>query len=138
MVDLLFVGICFGIAFADALGHHASIALGVAGVLAVIALHAGRVFEKISAQRTAHDVVELALHKLVAVHFVDFLLALTNSALAAKTGFQGSAFPRVLHEVEAELDLSSRLKVEPTVYRLRYDGGLSGGLLGRIHGALVL
>lgn len=59
VVDLLFVRVRFCIGFAYALRDNAGIAFCVTSVLAILALHACRIFEKISTQRTTHDVVEL-------------------------------------------------------------------------------
>lgn len=120
VVDLLFVRIGFGIALADTLGDDAGIAFVVAGILAVFALHTSRVLEEIPAKRTTHDVVELVLDKLVAIHLVDFLLALSNSALSSKTKIRLS-LSVFLDEAELELDLSSGLKVEPSVNRTGND-----------------
>lgn len=113
MVDLFLVRIGFGVALTDALGNDALVALGVASVFAVLALHAGRVFEEIAAESTAHDVVELMLDKLVAVHLVDFLLALADGALSTETDVDGSSIFVLLDKVHLELDLSHGLEVEP-------------------------
>lgn len=86
VVDLLLLRVRLSIRLADTLGDNARVALCVAGVLAILALHTCRVFEKVTAERAAHDVVELALHKLVSVDIVDFLLALTNGTLSTETG----------------------------------------------------
>lgn len=120
VVDLFFVRIGFCIALADTLGDHARIAFGMAGVLAVFALHTRRVLEEISAKRTAHDVVELVLDKLVTIHLVDFLLALSNGTLSSQTKVHLS-LSVFLDEAELELDLSSRLKVEPSINRTGND-----------------
>ena len=85
VVELGLVWIGFGVRLCDTLGDHLGVALLVAGVVAVGTLHARRVFEEIAAERAAHDVVELLLHKLVAILFDDLFLALTNSTLATKT-----------------------------------------------------
>lgn len=120
VIDLLFVRIGFRIALADTLGNDARIALVVAGILAVFALHTSRVLEEISTKRTAHDVVELVLDKLVAVHFVNLFFALSNSALSSQTKIHLS-LSVFLDEGELELDLASRLKVEPSVNRTGND-----------------
>lgn len=59
VVQLLFVWIRLRIRFANALGDHFRIALLVAGIFAVFALHPGGVFEEFSTQSTSHNVVEL-------------------------------------------------------------------------------
>ena len=84
VVDLLLVGVGLGVGLGNTLGDDARVALGMAEVLAILALHAGRVLEEISAEGTAHYVVELPLHKLVTVHLVDLFLALADGALAAE------------------------------------------------------
>lgn len=109
MIDLLLVWVGFGVTLADTLCNHAGIALGMAGVLAVLALHAGGVLEEIAAKRAAHNVVELVLDELVAVHLVDFLLALTNSALSAKSKVNRAAVRVRLDEAHLQLDLTCGL-----------------------------
>ena len=44
MVELLFVGIGFGVRFTDTFGDDFSVALLVTRVFAILALHTGRVF----------------------------------------------------------------------------------------------
>jgi hypothetical protein len=100
MVDLLLVRVGLGVALADALGDDARVALRVAGILAVFALHTGGIFQELTTESTAHDVVELLLHKLVAVHLVNFLLTLSDSALSAKTKVDGAAVLVLLDEAE--------------------------------------
>ncbi len=82
MVDLLLVRIRLGIALANALGDDTRITLCVASVLAVLALHAGRVLEEVAAKGASHNVVELVLDELMAVHLVDLLLALADGTLS--------------------------------------------------------
>jgi hypothetical protein len=60
-------------------------ALLVTDVLAVVALHAGRVEEELAAVGAEDDGVELPLNELVAVLLVDLFLALANGALTAET-----------------------------------------------------
>lgn len=83
VIDLLLVRVRLCIALTNALGDHAGITFGVAGVLAVFALHSRRVFEKVAAERTAHDVVELMLDELVPKDVVDFLFALSDGTFAS-------------------------------------------------------
>jgi phosphatidylglycerophosphatase A len=85
VVDLLLVRIRLSIALADTLGDNSRITLGVASVLAVLALHASRVLEELPTERTTHDVVELVLDELVAVHFVHLFLSLADGTLSSKT-----------------------------------------------------
>lgn len=85
VVELRFVRIGLGIRLGDALGDHLLVALFVASVSAVCALHAGSVLEKLAAKRASHNVVKLLLDKLVAILLHNFLLALTNGTLAVET-----------------------------------------------------
>ena len=55
------------------------------GVPTVLALVSGRVEQKLVAEGTEDDLVELPLDELVAVHLVDFVLALTDCTLTAET-----------------------------------------------------
>ena len=84
VVDLGLVRIGLVIGLRNALGDDFAIASLVAGKLAVRALHASRILEQFSAQRAAHDVVELLLDELVAILLVDFFLALTDGTLATQ------------------------------------------------------
>ena len=96
VVDFFLVRIRLGVGFADALGDHAGVAFGVAGVLAVFALHAGRVLQEVATQGTAHDVVELLGNELVALFLVDFLLLLANGTLTVETDIERSAVLQLL------------------------------------------
>src|SRR5690242_3295596 len=107
VVDLFLVRISLSITLADTLGNNAGVALVVTSVLAIFALHTRRVLKEISAEGTAHDVVKLVLDKLVAEHFVNFLLALSNSTLSAQTEIHLSLVSVFLDETEFELNLSS-------------------------------
>jgi hypothetical protein len=109
VVDLFFVRIGLGVALADTLCDHAGIALGVASVLAVLALHTCRVLEEIPAKCAAHNVVELVLDKFVAVHLVNLLLALTNGTLSTKAKIDGAAISVGFDEAHLQLDLACRL-----------------------------
>ena len=59
MIDLLLVWIRFCIGFAYTLGNDAGIAFRMASVLAILALHSSRVFEKVATEGATHNVVEL-------------------------------------------------------------------------------
>ena len=85
MVDLLFLRVRLSVTLADTFGDNAGVTLGVASVLAVLALHTGRVLEEISAERTAHDIVELLRYEFVSLFLVDFFLSLTNRTLPIQT-----------------------------------------------------
>lgn len=59
VIDLLLVWIRFCIGFAYTLGNDAGIAFRMASVLAILALHTSRIFEKVPTQCTTHNIVEL-------------------------------------------------------------------------------
>lgn len=59
MIDFLLVRIRLCVGLAYTLSYNTSITFSVASIFAVLALHASGVFEKIAAESTAHDVVEL-------------------------------------------------------------------------------
>ena len=67
MVQLLLVRISLCVRFAYAHGDYFPIALLVAGVFAILTLHASRVFEELPAESAAHDIIELLKHELVPV-----------------------------------------------------------------------
>lgn len=115
MVDLFLVRVRFRVGLADTLGDDTGITLGVAGVFAVLALHAGRIFEEVAAKSTAHDVVKLLLDELVPIHLVHIFFPLSNSTLSAKTKIELLTFLGLLDEIHAQLDLSSGLEVEPAL-----------------------
>lgn len=112
VVDLLLLRVRLSITLTDALGDDAGIAFGVAGVFAVFALHASRVLQEVTAQSTSHDVVELLLYELVAVHLMHLLLALTNSAFSSKTKVHLPTVLVGLDKAHLELKLTTRLKIE--------------------------
>ncbi len=80
VVDLVLVRVGLRIARTNAFGDDTRIAPGVDSVLAVLALHTSRGHEQVPTESTVHDVVELALDKLVAV----YLLALSYSILSVQ------------------------------------------------------
>ena len=96
MVDLLLVRVGFVVGLANTLGHNLGVALLVAGVFAVGTLHTRSILEEFSAQRTAHDVVELLGNELVALFLVDFLLLLANGTLTVETDIERSAVLQLL------------------------------------------
>ena len=67
MIDFLLVRICFRVRFTDTFGDDFGIALLVTGVFAVLALHSGRILQKLSTQRAAHDIVELLENEFMAI-----------------------------------------------------------------------
>ena len=82
MVEFFLFRVRFGIRFRYALGNHFLVALFVASIFAVRALHASGILEKFAAERAPHDVVKLLLHELVAIHLVDFFLLCSNSTFS--------------------------------------------------------
>jgi hypothetical protein len=96
VVDLLLVGIGLVVRLADTFGDNLLVALAVAGILAVRALHARSVLEELSAQRTAHDVVELLGDELVALLLVNLFLLLTHGTLAVETNVEGPTILELL------------------------------------------
>lgn len=88
VVDLLLVGVGLVVRLADTLGDDLLVALAVAGILAVRTLHARSVLEELSAQRAAHDVVELLGNELVALLFVNLFLLLAHGTLAVETDIE--------------------------------------------------
>lgn len=135
MVDFLLLGVGLSIRLADTLGDNTGVALRVASIFAVLALHTGRVLQKVTTECTTHYVVELPLHKLVSIDIVNLLLPLTNGTLSAQSGAKLSFIVRRLDEVQTQLDLASRLQVEPFIHRLR---GLMSSLDWRIGRLSVL
>lgn len=120
MIDLLLIRISLRIGFTDALRNHAGVALRVAGVLAVLALHTGRVLQEVAAKRTSHDIVKLLRYELVSEHLVDQLLTLANGSLTVKTNIEWSPVLGLLDEAERQMDLTRRLQCEPSIDRLRW------------------
>ena len=96
MVDLFFLGICFIVCFADALGDHLGVALAMASVFAIRTLHARGVLEEFSTERTAHNVVELLCDELVALLLVNLFLLLTHGTLTIETNVEGTAILQLL------------------------------------------
>lgn len=88
MIDLLLIRISLRVGFTDTLCNHAGVTFGVAGVLAVLALHTGRVLQEVPAKCTSHNIVELLRHELVTKHLVNQLLALANGSLTVKTDIE--------------------------------------------------
>jgi hypothetical protein len=67
VVQLLLVGICFRIRFADALCDNLWVALFMTCVFTILALHAGRILQKVSAESTTHNIIELLQNELMPV-----------------------------------------------------------------------
>ena len=101
MVELDLIRITIGIGFADTLGDHARIAVGVTCVLAVFALHARAVFEKLTAVCATHDVEELLGNESVTISFLNILLLLTNGAFPPQSEIEICLAFILLDEAEA-------------------------------------
>lgn len=89
MVDLFFVWISFVICLAYTFCHHFRIALSMASIFAICALHASGVFQEISTKSTTHNVVELLSNKLVALLLMDLFFLLAHSTLSIETDIEG-------------------------------------------------
>ena len=59
MIELFLIRVGFRIRFADTFGDNLRIALFMARIFTILALHTGGVFEKLPAKSTTHYVVEL-------------------------------------------------------------------------------
>ena len=77
MIQLLFVGIRFCIRFADTLCDNLGVALFMTRIFTILTLHTSRILQKVSAQSTTHDIIELLQDELVPEHFMDFFFPLT-------------------------------------------------------------
>lgn len=119
MIDLLLIGISLRIGFTDALCNHAGVAFRMASVLAVLALHTGRVLQEVAAKRTSHDVVKLLRYELVSEHLVDQFLTLANGSLTVETNIEWSPILGLLNKAERQLNLTRRLQREPSIDGLR-------------------
>ena len=91
MVELLFIRIRFRIGFTDALRDDFGVTILVACILAVLALHAGRVFHEVATQRTAHDTIELLKNKLMPILFLHLFLALPDGTFTIKAKIEWSS-----------------------------------------------
>ena len=126
VVDLFLVRIRFVVCFADTLGNHFRITFGMASILAVRTLHSCRVFEKVAAQSTAHDVVKLLLDKLVSLLLVHDLFLLTNSTLSIQTDVEGTTSTGLFVESHGEMDSTRWFQRKPRInhHRLKLLTGL--------------
>jgi len=96
MVQLLFlrIGLCVRLAYT--LGDHTFVTLLVASVLAILTLHACRIFEEVSTQSAPHNVIKLLQYEFVAVHLVDFFFTLPYSTLTVQTNIERSSILHLL------------------------------------------
>ena len=97
VVQSLLVRVRLGVRFTDTLGDNLVIALLVASVFAVLALHACRVLEKVSAECAAHDIIELLLHKFMTILLMDLFFSLANSALSVQADVERSSVFGLFH-----------------------------------------
>lgn len=91
VIDFFFIGISFVVGFTDTLCDNFRIALAMASVFTILTLHTSGIFEELSAERTAHDIVELLSDKFVSLFLVDFFFLLANSTLTIQTDIERSA-----------------------------------------------
>lgn len=132
VINLLFIWIRFVICLADTLGDDFRIAFSVAGVLTILALHAGRVLEQVSAESTSHNVVKLLLDKLVALLLVNLFFLLSDSALSIETQIQRSLSASMFLKTHGKMHAASRFEREPRfnhhlLLRLLYDASRRTG-----------
>lgn len=85
MVDLFLVRVGLVVRLADTLGNDLGVAFAMASVLAIRTLHARGVFEELSTQSAAHDVVELLGDELVTLLLVNLFLLLAHGTLTVET-----------------------------------------------------
>ena len=90
MVDFLLVRVGLVIRLADTLGDDLGIALAMASILAVGTLHSCSILQKVAAQSTAHDVVELLGDELVTLLLVYLFLLLSDGTLTVETDVKWS------------------------------------------------
>lgn len=110
VIDFLFVWVCFVVGFADTFGDDFGVTFGVTRVLAVCALHSSRVFEEVTTERAAHNIVKLLLDKLVALLLVHFFFLLAHSALTIETNIEGTSSTGLFLETHGEMNPTSGFK----------------------------
>lgn len=91
VVNFLLVRIGLVIRFADTFCDNLGIALFVAGIFAVRALHACSIFQKVPTKSAPHDIVKLLGNKLVALFFMHFLFLLADCTLPIETDVEWAA-----------------------------------------------
>lgn len=91
MIDFLLIRIGFVVGFTDTLCNNFRIALAMARVFTILTLHAGCILKELSAERTAHDIIELLGNEFVSLFLVDFFFSLTNRTLSIQTNIKRSA-----------------------------------------------
>lgn len=121
VIDLLLVRIRLCVGFADTLRDNTAVALSVTSVLAVLALHTCRILEKIAAECTTHDVVELLRNELVAIHLVNLFLPLSNGTFSVQTSIKSLLRFCLLGEADCKMYSSRWLKRKPRIDRLGWN-----------------
>src|SRR5215471_15980861 len=85
VVDFLLIWVGFVVGLAYAFGNNLWIALLVTSILAIRTLHTCGILQEISAERTAHNVIELLRNEFVSLFFMYFFFLLTDRTLSIKT-----------------------------------------------------
>lgn len=104
MIQLFLFRIRFCVRLAYTFGNYLGITLLVAGVLAVLTLHASRVFEEVFAKSTPHDIVKLLKHEFVSIQFVNLFLTLADSTFTIKAYVKRSSIFDLLLEAQSQLN----------------------------------
>lgn len=105
VIDFLLVRVGFVVGLANTFGDDLGVTFFMAGVFAVRTLHAGSVFEEVSAKSTTHDVVELLCDEFVTLLLVDLFLLLTNGTLAIETDVERSPILQLFGWVKVSVRL---------------------------------
>ena len=88
VVQLGLVGIGLGVGLGYTFRDYLAVALLVACVLAVSALHTSSIFEEVSTICTSHDVIKLLLHELVTILLVNLFFALSYRSFATQSNVE--------------------------------------------------
>lgn len=84
VIELLLLRVRLCVGFRHALCDNLCVTLFMAGIFAIRTLHACRVLEKVTAERTTHDIVELLLHKPVPIHLMYLFFTRTDCTFSSK------------------------------------------------------
>lgn len=118
VVKFFFVWIYLIASTRNTLGNNIGIALFVTCIFAIHALITPSVLEKIATVSAFHDIVELVLNKLVAMHFVDLFLLLSDCTLSSETAdtiVGPFRTPAGLFKIKRQMNLTGRLQDEPRI-----------------------
>lgn len=102
MVDFFFIGISLVVGFADTLCDDFRVALAMASVFTILALHPSGILEELSTERTTHNVVELLSNEFVSLFLVDFFFPLTNRTLPIQTNIEWPAILQLFGCIELD------------------------------------